>query len=148
MFHAAELFGQNVRFFLTEPRRFPAAAGLPRPEASSGTPRRLALSSWSVFFARIWSVPSPRRLLIVAIEATIRFMMTVGIRELKNRLSEHLRMIRDGEEILVTDRGKVVAELRQPPTCPGASAHPHWRGTLVPDGRASARRTGRNCIPP
>ena len=31
----AKLFTQNVRFFLTEPRRSPAAAGLPRPEAGS-----------------------------------------------------------------------------------------------------------------
>ena len=42
MFHAAELFGQNVRFFLTEPRRSPAAAGLPRPEAGSGAPEGLS----------------------------------------------------------------------------------------------------------
>ena len=36
------LFGQNVRFFLTEPRRSPAAAGLPRPEAGSGAPEGLS----------------------------------------------------------------------------------------------------------
>jgi antitoxin (DNA-binding transcriptional repressor) of toxin-antitoxin stability system len=41
-------------------------------------------------------------------------MKAVGIRELKNRLSEYLRLVRSGEEILVTDRGEVVAELRQP----------------------------------
>jgi hypothetical protein len=29
-------------------------------------------------------------------------------------LSEYLRLVKDGEEILVTDRGDVVAELRQP----------------------------------
>ena len=51
-------------------------------------------------------------------------MITVGIRELKNRLSEHLRMVRRGEEILVTDRGEVVAELRQPVSVPGAAAYP------------------------
>jgi antitoxin (DNA-binding transcriptional repressor) of toxin-antitoxin stability system len=38
----------------------------------------------------------------------------VGIRELKDRLSEYLRLVKEGEEILVTDRGDVVAELRQP----------------------------------
>ena len=43
-------------------------------------------------------------------------MKAVGIRELKNRLSEYLRMVRGGEEILVTDRGVVVAELRKPGT--------------------------------
>ena len=41
-------------------------------------------------------------------------MKAVGVRELKNRLSEYLRLVRNGEEILVTDRGQVVAELRQP----------------------------------
>lgn len=41
-------------------------------------------------------------------------MKAVGVRELKNRLSEYLRLVRSGEAILVTDRGEVVAELRQP----------------------------------
>ena len=49
MFRGAKLFSQNVRFFLTEPRWFPAAAGLPRPAAGSGATRGLALSPWSVF---------------------------------------------------------------------------------------------------
>jgi antitoxin (DNA-binding transcriptional repressor) of toxin-antitoxin stability system len=41
-------------------------------------------------------------------------MKVVGIRELKNRLSEYLRLVRSGEDVLVTDRGAVVAELRPP----------------------------------
>jgi antitoxin (DNA-binding transcriptional repressor) of toxin-antitoxin stability system len=41
-------------------------------------------------------------------------MKAVGVRELKTRLSEYLRLVRGGEEILVTDRGEVIAELRQP----------------------------------
>ena len=36
----------------------------------------------------------------------------VGVRELKARLSEYVRRARDGEVVLVTDRGRVVAELR------------------------------------
>jgi prevent-host-death family protein len=39
---------------------------------------------------------------------------TIGIRELKNRLSEVLRGVRAGEHVLVTDRGTVVAELVPP----------------------------------
>jgi antitoxin (DNA-binding transcriptional repressor) of toxin-antitoxin stability system len=39
---------------------------------------------------------------------------TVGIRELKNRLSDYLRQVRSGEAVLVTDRGQVVAELTLP----------------------------------
>jgi antitoxin (DNA-binding transcriptional repressor) of toxin-antitoxin stability system len=41
-------------------------------------------------------------------------MKAVGIRELKARLSQYVREVRRGEVILVTDRGEVVAELRQP----------------------------------
>ena len=38
-------------------------------------------------------------------------MKTVGVRELKNRLSEYLREVRSGESVLITDRGEVIAEL-------------------------------------
>lgn len=37
--------------------------------------------------------------------------MTVGIRDLKARLSEYLDRVRGGEEIVVTDRGRPVARL-------------------------------------
>jgi antitoxin (DNA-binding transcriptional repressor) of toxin-antitoxin stability system len=39
---------------------------------------------------------------------------TVGLRELRNRLSEYVRDARGGESILVTDRGKVAAEIHPP----------------------------------
>jgi antitoxin (DNA-binding transcriptional repressor) of toxin-antitoxin stability system len=41
-------------------------------------------------------------------------MKTVGVRELKNRLSEYLRLAKAGDSVLVTDRGQVVAELAPP----------------------------------
>ena len=41
-------------------------------------------------------------------------MKSVGLRELKNRLSEYVREVRSGEGVLVTDRGEVVAELLPP----------------------------------
>jgi antitoxin (DNA-binding transcriptional repressor) of toxin-antitoxin stability system len=41
-------------------------------------------------------------------------MRTVGIRELKNSLSEYLRRVRRGESVLITDRGELVAELSPP----------------------------------
>jgi antitoxin (DNA-binding transcriptional repressor) of toxin-antitoxin stability system len=49
-------------------------------------------------------------------------MKAVAIKELKNRLSSYLREVRGGEVVLVTDRGKVVAELRQPSTGVAISA--------------------------
>ncbi|MBI2206651.1 MAG: type II toxin-antitoxin system prevent-host-death family antitoxin [Candidatus Rokubacteria bacterium] len=41
-------------------------------------------------------------------------MKRVGLRELKNRLSEYVRHVRAGHRVLVTDRGVVIAELRPP----------------------------------
>ena len=37
--------------------------------------------------------------------------MTVSIRELKNRLSEYLRLVQAGERLVVTDHGRPIAEL-------------------------------------
>lgn len=41
-------------------------------------------------------------------------MVTVGIRQLKARLSSYIGRARRGEVVQVTDRGTVVAELRSP----------------------------------
>jgi prevent-host-death family protein len=61
-------------------------------------------------------------------------MKTVGVRELKNRLSEYIRHVRSGESILVTDRGEVVAEL----TPPGHGS----ADTSVPAGLAALAKRG------
>jgi antitoxin (DNA-binding transcriptional repressor) of toxin-antitoxin stability system len=41
-------------------------------------------------------------------------MRAVGIRELKDHLSEYVRIANSGEVVLVTDRDRVVAELVRP----------------------------------
>lgn len=41
-------------------------------------------------------------------------MKAVGVKQLKARLSEYLRLVKSGETILVTERTDVVAELRPP----------------------------------
>jgi hypothetical protein len=41
-------------------------------------------------------------------------LKTVGIKELKNNLSSYLREVRSGSTVLVSDRGDIVAELREP----------------------------------
>ncbi len=39
-------------------------------------------------------------------------LVNVGTKELKNRLSHYLRLVREGELVNVMDRGEVVAQLR------------------------------------
>ena len=41
-------------------------------------------------------------------------MRSVGLKVLKNRLAEYVRIAAAGEVVLVTDRDRVVAELRPP----------------------------------
>lgn len=41
-------------------------------------------------------------------------MRCIGVKALKNKLSEYLRLVAAGESILVTDRDKVIAELIPP----------------------------------
>ena len=55
-------------------------------------------------------------------------MRTVGLKVLKNRLSEYIRLVASGETILVTDRDRVVAELRPP-----AVSHPLLGDALLAD---------------
>jgi antitoxin (DNA-binding transcriptional repressor) of toxin-antitoxin stability system len=53
-------------------------------------------------------------------------LKTVNIRALKDRLSAYLRDVQHGDIVLITDRGKVVAELRRPT----GGAHPGDAVTL------------------
>src|SRR6516164_7522707 len=59
------------------------------------------------------------RLYMVATGSYLRSMRSVGIKLLKNRLSEYVRLAAGGETVLVTDRDRVVAELGPP--APGRS---------------------------
>ena len=56
-------------------------------------------------------------------------MVVVGIKVLKNKLSEYIRLASQGETVLVTDRGAVVAEL----TAPGPSRSPVVADALLAD---------------
>jgi len=53
----------------------------------------------------------------------------VGLRELKNRLSEYVREVRSGKCVAVTDRGEVVAQ-------------------LIPSGRGNDGRSVRSRLVP
>ena len=67
-------------------------------------------------------------------------MAEVGVRELKARLSEHLRRAQAGERLVVTDRGKAVATLG--PVEQGV-AHPAWLVQLAAEGRVRLGRGGK-----
>lgn len=61
-------------------------------------------------------------------------LRTTGIRELKDHLSEYVRLAASGEVVLVTDRGRVVAELRSPGAPPTGDPLPPGLCRLVEAG--------------
>ena len=50
----------------------------------------------------------------VAPRSYLHGVRAVGLKVLKNKLSEYVRLAAGGETVLVTDRDRVVAELRPP----------------------------------
>ena len=71
---------------------------------------------------------------------------SIGIRQLKAELSQHLRRVEAGETIQVTDRGRVIATLN--PVVPLEEEHPavQWARSLVAAGKASW--SGQRLRPP
>ena len=63
------------------------------------------------------SKPAPRSVLRIDKEASGSYlgaMRSVGLKILKNKLSEYVRLAAGGEIVLVTDRDRVVAEIVPP----------------------------------
>ena len=59
-------------------------------------------------------------------------MNRVGIRELKTHLSHHLKRVRSGARLLVTERGRLIATIN--PVEPQVDVD--WAHQLVTEGRA------------
>ncbi len=71
---------------------------------------------------------------------------TIGIRQLKAELSQHLRRVEAGETIQVTDRGRIIATIN--PAARLEKDHPavQWARALVAAGKASW--SGQRLTPP
>lgn len=60
---------------------------------------------------------------------------TVGIRELKTHLSRHLKRVRPGARLLVTERGRTIATIN-PVESAETPPEIEWARRMVADGRA------------
>jgi antitoxin (DNA-binding transcriptional repressor) of toxin-antitoxin stability system len=74
-------------------------------------------------------------------------MRKVGVKVLKNTLSEQLRAVAGGETVLVTDRGRVVAELGPPRTAAPITPDERWRA-LIDQGVVTPPRPTDEPWPP
>src|SRR4051812_30880957 len=72
--------------------------------------------------------------------------MKVGTKELKNRLSHYLRLVREGEHVQVTDRGAIVAELR--PARPATTSDEACLDALEEEGLARKGKKGLDDFAP
>jgi len=75
--------------------------------------------------------------------------MRVGTRELKSKLSEYLRRVKDGETIIVTERGKTIGQIVPvQPTLEkrlkglAESGFVEWNGEKYQPKRPAARNRG------
>ncbi len=81
-------------------------------------------------------------------------MRSVGIKTLKNKLSEYVRLAASGETVLVTDRDRVVAELvsprpgRSPLLADAMLAEAVRKGWLTPPMHASGAAPPRSPVAP
>lgn len=78
-------------------------------------------------------------------------MESVGIRELKTHLSRHLKRVRSGARLLVTERGRSIATIHpvETPTDSGwaqglvAEGRAHWNSGKPPGSRRPAKLRGK-----
>lgn len=75
-------------------------------------------------------------------------MPTVGLKVLKNKLSEYVRLAASGETVVITDRGRIVAEIVPPRSKPESVIERGVReGWITPAIRGPDWPPPRNPIP-
>ena len=92
--------------------------------------------------------PPVCRLTKVASRSYIWVMRAVGLKVLKNKLSEYVRLVQGGEIVLVTDRDRVVAELVPPEAGRGTSVADAVLAELVRKGWVTPAPRPLNGPPP
>ncbi len=70
-------------------------------------------------------------------------MRTVGLKTLKNKLSEFIRAAASGETVVITDRGRPVAEI-----CPPRQQPETWRERGIREGWIRPAVRGPDWPPP
>ena len=74
-------------------------------------------------------------------------MKAVGTKMLKDNLGKYLRMAREGETILVTDRDEVIAEIQRP-THPVPGKVSRWEAFLNDESRRGSVTRSKSGRPP
>lgn len=75
-------------------------------------------------------------------------MRTVGLKTLKNKLSEYVRMAAAGETVQVTDRNRVVAELVPPRPTERPLSREEFRAKGIKEGWLTPAKNPHGPLPP
>ncbi len=75
-------------------------------------------------------------------------MRSVGLKVLKNKLSEYVRLAAGGETVLVTDRDRVVAELTPPRAGRAEWVDDAQLAAMVREGLIRPSLLSRGTVPP
>jgi antitoxin (DNA-binding transcriptional repressor) of toxin-antitoxin stability system len=75
-------------------------------------------------------------------------VLAVGLKVLKNKLSEYVRMAAAGETVLVTDRDRVVAELGPPKEGRESTATDALLAVAIREGLVTPARIPGGGLPP
>lgn len=77
----------------------------------------------------------------------VTMAIRVGIRELRERTGHYLDLVQTGEEVEITDRGKLVAELRAPSKEKLVREQMIKEGRLIPGNGGLSRWRPRRELP-
>jgi antitoxin (DNA-binding transcriptional repressor) of toxin-antitoxin stability system len=76
-------------------------------------------------------------------------MRKVGLKVLKNKLSEYIRAAAAGETVLVTDRDRIVAEIGPPQQTKQPLSYEEFRAKAIREGKLKpATQRGAAALPP
>ncbi len=77
----------------------------------------------------------------------MRRIKSVGVKELKDNLSAFLRVVKEGEIVLVTERSNVIAEIRQPMALEPQTAADSTAMDWARDGKLALPKRPKDKLP-
>ena len=75
-------------------------------------------------------------------------MITVGVRDLKNQLSQYLQYVKDGEKVVVTEHNKIIAEISVPKKEGELTAVEEKLARLSKEGLIIPAKRRKSCVKP
>ncbi|MDR3335029.1 MAG: type II toxin-antitoxin system Phd/YefM family antitoxin [Treponema sp.] len=68
-------------------------------------------------------------------------MITVGVKDLKDHLSQYLRYVKNGEKVIITEYNRIIAEITVPEKQDGASTFEQRLMEMVEKGEVILTKT-------